>query len=349
MLPVVCALGLYACGNGTADKPQIVKNVKVAHPVPTGMQTVRTFPGVVNVTQEINLSFKAAGQIAEVYVKEGDHVSVGQTIARLDDKDYKLQLKATEANFKQMNSEKERMEELYRRGSLPVNDYEKFLAGFEQLQVQLEADRNTVSYTLLKAPVSGYIQSVNFRQSEMVNAGTSVMSLIDASHVEIEMELPAALYLQQKQFTGYSCRTTLMPERDFSLALLSVNHKSSGNQLHKMILTPTSRDASVLTPGMSVEVNVMMNYDNESTGFTLPLSAVFMSDEKSCVWIVNEQSEVQKQEVQTGGLDSEGRIIVRSGITAGDNVVVAGVRALNESDSVRVIENPSATNVGGML
>jgi multidrug efflux pump subunit AcrA (membrane-fusion protein) len=98
---------------------------------------------------------------------------------------------------------------------------------------------------------------------------------------------------------------------------------------------------------MSVEVNVMIS--NESAGFTLPVSAVFMSDEKSCVWIVNEQSEVRKREVQIGGLDSEGRIIVRSGITAGDNVVVSGVRALNENDNVRVIENPSVTNVGGML
>jgi RND family efflux transporter MFP subunit len=159
MLPVACILALYACGNGTADKTQLnVKNVKVVHPVPTGMQTVRTFPGVVKVAQEINLSFKTAGQIAEVYVKEGDFVSEGQTIARLDDKDYKLQLKATEANFNQMSSEMKRMEELYRRGSLPVNDYEKYLAGFEQLKVQLEANRNTVSYTLLKAPVSGYIQ-----------------------------------------------------------------------------------------------------------------------------------------------------------------------------------------------
>jgi RND family efflux transporter MFP subunit len=183
----------------------------------------------------------------------------------------------------------------------------------------------------------------------MVNAGTSMMSLIDASHVEIETELPAALYLRQKQFTGYSCRTTLFPDREFSLALSSVNHKSSGNQLHKMILTPTSQDASALTPGMSVEVNVMISNDNESGGFTLPVSAVFMSDEKSCVWVVNEQSGVRKRKVQVGGLNSEGRIIVRSGITASDNVVVSGVRALNENDSVRVIENPSATNVGGML
>lgn len=349
-LPVVCVLVLYACGNGTADKTQpVVKNVKVVYPVPTGMQTVRTFPGVVKVAQEINLSFKTAGQIAEVCVKEGDYVREGQTIARLDDKDYKLQLKASEANFNQMSLEMERMEELYRRGSLPVNDYEKFLAGFEQLKVQLETDRNTVSYTLLKAPVSGYIQSVNFRKSEMVNAGTSVMSLIDPSHVEIETELPAALYLRQNQFTGYTCKSTLLPDREFSLALSSVNHKSSGNQLHKMTFIPTSRDASVLMPGMSVEVNVMISNDNESAGFTLPVSAVFMSDEKSWVWIVNGQSEVQKREVRIGGLDSEGRIMVRSGITAGDNVVVAGVGALNESDNVRVIENPSATNVGGML
>lgn len=115
-------------------------------------------PGVVKAAQQIELGFKTAGQIKQLCVDEGDYIREGQLIARLDDTDYQLQLAATESQYRQLSTEMTRLEELHRRNNITDNDYEKAVAGLEQLKAQLESNRNTVNYTQLHSPISGYIR-----------------------------------------------------------------------------------------------------------------------------------------------------------------------------------------------
>mgnify|MGYP000455937678 CR=1 FL=1 len=114
----------------------------------------------------------------------------------MDDTDYQLQLAATESQYRQLSTEMTRLEELHRRNNITDNDYEKAVAGLEQLKAQLESNRNTVNYTQLHSPISGYIQAVHFEKAEMVNTGTAVVTLVDVNNIEIESELPASVYLQ---------------------------------------------------------------------------------------------------------------------------------------------------------
>jgi RND family efflux transporter MFP subunit len=302
---------------------------------------------VVRSANEINLGFKTAGQISRILVREGDYVREGAVIAELDKKDYLLQLEATQIQHNQLKAEVERLEMLYRRNSLPANDYEKAKAGLEALGVQLQAHTNVVEYTVLKSPVSGYVQSVNFARSEMVNAGMTVVTLVDVSSVKIETELPATLFLRLNDFIEYSCRTNLAGEKTIPLKFVGINRKSNSSQLHKMTFVPEST-ISPLAPGMNVEIHISINEKTEGKRFSLPFKTVFSESGKSFVWVV-QNDEVKKREVKTGRLSEYGDLIILSGISESDEVVEAGLRTLQENDRVNIIPQPSKTNVGGLL
>ena len=336
---------LMGCGNeATTGNRTPVKNVKTISPVVMNNVTTRTFPGVVKAASVINVGFKTAGQISRIAVREGGFVREGAVIAELDKKDYLLQLEATQIQYNQLKTEVERLEMLYKRNSLPVNDYEKATAGLEALGVMLQAHTNVVENTVLKSPVSGYVQSVNFARSEMVNAGMTVVTLIDVSSVSVETELPAALFLRLDDFTGYSCRSG---NEDIPLSFIGINRKSNSSQLHKMIFSPKS-PASRLAPGMNVEINISMNERTEGKNYTLPFKTVFNEGGKSYVWVV-QGGAVKKREVQTGGICANGHLIILSGVSENDEVVQAGLRTLHENDRVNIIPLPSKTNVGGLL
>jgi len=333
------------CGNGvTTENRTPVKNVKTVSPIVMNNVTTRTFPGVVKAANVINVGFKTAGQISRIAVREGDYVRGGAVIAELDKKDYLLQLEATQIQYNQLKTEVERLELLYSRNSLPVNDYEKAKAGLEALGVMLQAHMNIVENTVLKSPVSGYVQSVNFARSEMVNAGMTVVTLIDVSSVSVETELPAALFLRLDDFIEYSCRSAL---EDIPLSFVGINRKSNSSQLHKMIFSPKS-PTSRLAPGMNVEINISMNERTEGKNYTLPFKTVFSEGGKSYVWVV-QSGIVKKREVQTGGISQTGDLIILSGISDGDEIVEAGLRTLQDNDRVNVIPKPSKSNVGGLL
>jgi len=346
LLALACLL--LGCRIGeNSEKPTKIKNVKTVSPTVIDDVAIRTFPGVVKSANEINLAFKAAGQISRILVKEGDYVREGDLIAELDKKDYLLQLEATQIQYNQLQTEVERLETLYKRNTLPANDYEKAKAGLSALGVQLQAYRNQVEYTVLTSPVSGYVQSVKFAPSEMINAGMTIVALVDVSSVKIETELPASLFLRLNDFIAFSCRTNLAEGQKIPLRFVGINRKANSSQLHKMIFVPES-PKSPLAPGMNVEVYISMKEKTEGKTFTLPAKTVFGEEGKSYVWVV-ENEIVHKREVKTGGMAQNGELIILSGISENEEVVQAGLRTLQENDRVNIIQSATETNVGGLL
>lgn len=344
------AILLLSCNRASVDNNQdVVKNVMVVKPIFMDNVAVRTFPGVVKAANETNVGFKTAGQISRIAVREGDYVQEGDIIAELDKKDYLLKLEASQIQYNQLKGEVERLKELHKRNNIPTNDYEKAVAGLNALNVQLKADKNTIEYTTLKSPVSGYIQSLNFAKTEMIDAGMSLVTLIDVSTVKVEMELPSSLYLRQNDFISYSCQSNLLKDEDIELKLVGINQKSNNSQLHKVSFVPADIKSELMA-GMNVEVKIEMKESGDITtpAYLLPLKTTFKENEKTYVWLVKDNV-VTKQEVAIAGIDKNGMLIISSGINDNDEVVKAGIRTLNEGDKISVISEPSKTNVGGLL
>ncbi|MCH5328624.1 MAG: efflux RND transporter periplasmic adaptor subunit [Coprobacter sp.] len=346
---IVCVL--TACHHRPQNETEVLRNVKVTRPQPISGETFKYFSGIVKEAQEIKLGFKTAGQIERIYVKEGDYVRTGQKIAQLDTKDYQLGVEAAQIQYDQLKDEVARMKQLYDSKSITGNDYEKATSGLKQLEIQLQNNKNKLEYTTLVAPVSGYVQRVDFETAEMVNAGTPVITLLDVSHLEVEFYIPASLYPQQNSFSEFACHTSYAPLSEYDMKLISITPKADGNQLYKVRLQFAQPTEKTLTAGMNVEVNFKISNLEKKSGstFTVPLHAVFSNGSQSYVWILDENSQVIKQEITTDGIDSEGDIIVISGLTGSEQIVKAGVNALHENEKVNVIEEAAETNVGGLL
>ena len=342
------ALLLVACSTRTEEK--FVRSVKLVQPEALGNVSHKSFSGIVKESQEIKLGFKTGGQIEQIMVKEGDFVRQGQTIAILDQKDYKLGVEAYQIQYDQMKDEVARMEQLYKANSLSGNDYEKALAGLKQIKVQLDINKNKLQYTTLTAPVSGYIQSVNYEKAEMVQAGSPIVSLLDVSKIEVDVDIPASLYMQREKFSGFSCSSSLDPRMSYPLTLISINQKASSTQLYKMILSLPNSQTSKLTAGMNVVVNISLAEGNSvSNGFTLPINSIFNETGKNYVWILGNDSIVSKREVKLQGLDADGKAIITDGIQGNEQVIKAGVHSLTDKEKVYVLPESDKTNVGGLF
>ena len=64
--------------------------------------------------------------------------------------------------------------------------------------------------------------------------------------------------------------------------------------------------------------------------------------------MVQADSTVARREVQLSGTDETGNALVNSGLQGSEQVVKAGVNVLLEGEKVKVIGQPSATNIGGL-
>lgn len=345
MMTAVCLL----CACGERREEAFRRSVWLTTPAQQKPTETIQLSGIVREAHEISLGFKTAGQIARVLVKEGDRVRKGQLLAELDAADYRLAVEAAQIQYDQMKGEAARAARLLEQQSMSKNDYEKLSAGLKQLEVQLKAKQNQLDYTKLYAPADGYVQTVNFSPSEMVDAGTPVFTFLDVSHMEVSADLSVKEYMRRGHFSGFYCLPADGGER-IPMKFLSLTPKADGNQLYQLRLVFDASAGSRLTAGMNVGIGVEIAAESASQCLSIPLSAVFQDGGSSCVWVFNKaDSTVTRRAIQTDGVDPEGRLRVVGGLSGDENVVRAGVHSLHDGEQVRVLSEAPATNVGGLL
>ena len=340
---ILLAAAMLMCACGREKAKVTLHSVMTVKPERANGEVQKRFSGIVKENAETSLGFKTAGQIEQILVKEGDHVRKGQLLARLDAKDYQLGVNAAQIQYDQLKNEVERMRQLYEGKSLSGNDFEKAVSGLEQLGIQLQVNKNKLEYTRLYAPQDGIIQSVNFEQAEMVNAGTPVFTLLDLHQMEVEVSLPQSVYAQRDRFADIEC---VADGQTYPLHLISIIPKADNNQLYA---TKFSLGKARLTAGQNVDVSISMAATDVADNLVLPLSCIFEDTGKTCVWTVSADSVVHRQEISVSGTDAVGRAIITSGLTGKETIVRAGTDALRDGEKVRIISQPSATNVGGLI
>ena len=348
IFPIAALMLLCACGKNEGQSTAALRSAYVSEAEYAGGGVRRSFAGIVEEEATVSIGFKTAGQIKRILVKEGSHVKAGQLLAELDDSDYKLGVEALQIQYDQTKLEVERARKLFEKKSMSPNDYEKAEAGLKQLAVQLQANKNKLEYTRLYAPSAGVIETVNFSKGEMVDAGTAVFSMISAGKMEVVCDIPSAVYQNRTRFDGFECNiSSTGTDIEYPLTLQSIVPKADANQLYRMRLCFSGQTPADITAGMNVEVTIRMSGENADV--TIPTTALMHRDNKEYVWVVGNDSTVTLTEVVLSPTPDGGKIQVKSGLSAGQKVVRAGVSALSEGEKVKIIGQPSATNVGDLL
>lgn len=352
-LSVCGTVALLLCGCSDADKDNTqpasstVHNVFVTIPVQVDGGATLSLPATIEEGRSISVGFKTAGQIEHIYVKEGDRITAGQPVAMLDTTDYALGIGALREKFNQLKAENERRTRLHASGNMSDNDYENAMSGMRQLELQLKLEENKLGYCRLTAPASGIVTKVNFEASEMVDAGTPVIELMDNSRMEAIVDLPVREYVNRENFAEFTGESAVKPGHEFALQMLSLTPRADNSQLYRLRLAVPA-DAGV-TPGMTVTVKIKSTGSADSP-LQVPLSAVFESEGNRYVWQLSpSDSTVTARRVVTQGSGEGGVIEILSGISAGDVIVRAGVHHLIEGEKVNVIDENSESNPGNIL
>lgn len=309
-----------------------------------------TYPGILKAASDVKLSFRVAGPIHKIWVKEGQYVKRGTLLAQLDPRDYSLQYQAAAAEYKQVKGETDRIIELYKTNSVSENDYDKAVAAQKQAWALYHARLNALEDTKLKAPFSGYIQKKYFDSFEIVNQGIPVLSMIDDDYLEVDVDIPANDFIRSADFLDYQMKVDVYPDTLFALEYMEINQKANFNQLFQARFRLKRNEGLLLAPGMSASVTIHYKPASERLS-VIPISALVQEEGRSFVWLIDKrgQNVVRKSPVEVYQVLKDGTVIVSARLQAGDVIVSAGVNSLKEGQKVRILPPPSASNVGHLL
>lgn len=325
-------------------------SVQVIRPVKTitlgGEQGVgRSFPGKVQASQRVNLSFRVSGQLIEFPVNEGDGVQKGMLLARLDPRDYRIAYDEAYAQYIEAVADYNRYKDLYEKNAVPVADLDVRRAKRDTAKARLDYARANLDYTYLKAPFDGYIGAKFVENFEEVRPFDNILSLQDISTLEVVIDLPENVIASSNQGRILDLFATFRsaPGEEFPLEIKEVSAQADPKtQTYRVTLSMAQPDTINVLPGMTAQVHVKGKVDQDADGsyFVIPAIAVVPgSGPDQYVWVVDQNNlMVHKRKVTVGAVTGEKDIEILSGLETGDMIAVTGINQLQEGMQVTLME-----------
>lgn len=338
---------MYGCKNKTHKEETILVDIMETTGADANRQT--QYPGMTEASENTELSFKVMGTIEKIYVREGDHVSKGQVVARIDSRDYATQLSATESEYRQVKAECDRVIAMHEDDAVSDNNYDKARSGLERISAKLKNHRDQLNDCQLRAPYDGYVDKVFRTAGESAAPGLSVIGLFTAGNIEVVINVPESEYLRKDATASYTATFAALPGRSFPLTLASVAQRANGNNMFQMRLRLPANTSEV-TPGMSAMVDIVHSTDSTSCRILVPAGALFNDGGQAYVYVYEKGTgTVSRTAVTVDGFRSDGQVIITDGLRVGQPVVSSGVGKLTDGQQVKPLVEASEENYGKIL
>lgn len=328
----------FSCSDKKSQESTSLRTVRIVQPERIAKTETKNYSGVIEEGKNVNASFMADGKIHSILVKEGDRIKKGQLLATLDDKDYQIGVNQLRTQLNQMTEEKKRMDEMFARHNIAPNDYEKFSAGYEQLQLQMQMAENKLGYTKLYASSDGYVSEKFMEPGELVGAGTPVFKITDDTQYYASVDMPLNVYLNKDKIISAEGISPVFTGMTIPLTIDSFTPDPSDNMLYRMKLIVPSKFAKELVSGMNISIEIITEYA-DAEGMKVPTRSVFEDNGKRYVWIYNPaDSSINKKEITVIGPPLDNKINI-AGLTGSEQIVETGVKQLYDGEKVSISNN----------
>jgi membrane fusion protein (multidrug efflux system) len=349
ILTLVCIAGLTAgCGQeATATKSQPAKNEqakdqdgkgkeeeKKEEPVPVEVaelergpiEAVLRFSSNLEAESQVEVHSEAKRLVRELLVEEGDRVTRGQVLLRLQDEEQRSALAKAKSQLDKAEREYARQEELYRQELISEQTYHDATYEVEQLRLAVADAQRELGYTEVRAPISGTVTSRRVNLGDQVQIGQHLFDVVDFD------SLVALVYVPEKHLAqmrpGLEARVSAQvagaaPHTGRIKRIAPVVDPKTGTV--KVTVDASGRPG--LLPGMYVDVELVTA--TRTDALLVPRRAVVYDNDQMFVYRLDAESRVQRVFVEPR-LADKNFLEPAAGLAPGDRVVVAGQAGLKE-------------------
>lgn len=354
MLAGVLAAALIAgCSKEKPAAERPAPQVGVLAVAPGTIPYTVTFVAQTESSRQVEIVARVSGFLDKIAYQEGDLVKEGQLLFQLDQKPFQAQLDAAkgellaqQARFSTAKANLNRVKPLAAQDALSQSDLDRAQGEFDSANAAVfaasaklrEAEIN-LSYTVIRAPVTGLASRSLQRQGAYVNAMSDSAQLtyvaaVDPIWVNFSVSQNQMGQLRDQIATG---RVLAPKDQNFEVELVlpdgavyphrgKINFaepsfsQDTGSFLVRAVVPNPKRD---LRPGMFV--NAKVHGYTRPNAIVVPQLAVQQGSNGHLVYVIKPDNTAEVRPVVVGDYYGENDIVILEGLNAGDRVVTDGV------------------------
>ncbi len=310
------------------------------------------FSGHLEAVDRVEIRPRVAGAIKAVHFREGALVKAGDLLVTIDPAPFEAEAARARADVSAANarltlatSEQARAQRLWDDHAIAqseleskTNDLKAAQAGLDAAQAALQTANLNLSYTQVRAPVSGRVGKIEVTAGNLVAAGPSsqvLTTLVSISPIYASFDANEAVIgqtLADLKATGGADKLAQVPvtlETDTAGGAIQGHLQLIDNQFDNASGTLRARAVfdnpdGQLIPGQFVRVH--MGAAAAKPALLVSELAVGTDQDKRFVYVVGAGHKVSYREVTLGASGPGGQRIVTSGLKAGEKIVVDGIQ-----------------------
>jgi len=317
--------------------------------------TYQEYPASVEGAVNVEIRPQVSGALDKVFVDEGAYVSAGQPLFKINDQPYRASLSnaqaslhAAQASLGNAQIEIDKLTPLVQNKVISDYQLKTAKAAYDVAKANVELAKANVStaqinlgYTLIKAPVNGYIGRLLKKQGSLVAPldVEALTQLSDVHDVHVYFSLSEQDFVSFKeQYPGETLKDKI--KRLPTVSLLLADNSAYGKQgkidmidgqFDKTTGAITFRASfanpqGLLRSGNTGKIRLSLQHKD---ALIVPQSATIEMQDKVFVFTVADSNKVKRQPIEIVG-KSGNNYLVKSGVKKGDELVLSGIDHLQE-------------------
>jgi membrane fusion protein (multidrug efflux system) len=349
-----------AANNGYADQPPA--SLPVFNVTKRPFTTYREYTASLEGSKDIEIRPQVSGYIETIFVDEGAFVKKGQPLFKINDRPYReavnnahAAVAVAKANQATAEINMNKLEPLVANNVIsPIQlqtakaAYEAATANVSQAEAQLANAKINIGYSLITAPVGGFIGRIHIKIGSLVGENNldPMTNISEVKDVRAYFSVSETAFLRFKdEYPGKTLEekiknlppvelilsdNTIYPEKG-KVEIVAGQFATGTGAIPFRASFPNPN--GILRSGSTGRVRISINMPE---GLVIPQESTFELQDKVFVFILGDSNKVHSSAVQVEGR-SGNYYLVEGGIKAGDRIIYSGVDKLNDGARVQPV------------
>jgi len=367
-IPAALALAVASAGCRHETKSERAPiPVRAETVAPAGAAGGMRYSANVQPNEQVALAFKSSGYVREIRkvrsgagsrnLQAGDTVSRGTVLARVRESDYVEKVNQARASLAEASASQrkaqldfDRSKSLFDSKSLAKADFDGSRSALDAAEArvagaksQLDAARIALADCALTSPMNALVLGRKIEEGTLVSAGTVGFTLADLSSVKAVFGVPDTVVRALQIGQPLAVSVEALPGARFNGHITAIAPSADASSRVFDVEVSIPNPAGALKSGMIAAVETPHSTAPAPTGdAAVPLTAVLKSPAEPDGYAVfvlagdGDNAVAKVRPVKLGEVVGN-RILVTSGLAAGERVVVTGTTIVSDGDRVRVI------------
>jgi RND family efflux transporter MFP subunit len=338
---------------------KILRMVEVSLPISREVEDHEEFTGRTDAIASVEVRARVTGYLDKLNFKDGSDVKQGDVLFEIDPRPYLADLEGAKANLLQAQAHLQRLNTdftralgLLQRKAISQEEFDRIAGDHSEAEAEVGMAKASydlaglnLQFTKVIAPISGRISRRLIDPGNMVRADDTILTTIvtlDPMYIYFDVDEGTMLRLRRLRLAGkirsareseVSVRFRLADEQGFphTSAINFADNKvdpSTGTLQVRAIFDNHER---LLAPGLFAQVQLPVGDPHKAI---LVNERALMTDVgRKFLYVVHDNDQVEKREV-TVGLAENGLRVIEKGLALNERVIVNGLQAVREGDTV---------------